>query len=190
MTAELVDIEMAAHGVTFVEVAREGDAWRPVLDSKYNRRSSPASTPISVDGPAAGHDRLKTSADPSGRNILGTLNNCAGGLTPVGHLSERRGEFPRLFLERPLRDRRRARDRRSAAAHGEAVLPLPRRGGDVRPLLHAGSGDAVRGRPASRRFERVSTFADPATRWPDFDPKLPPRPSVVAIRKVGGGKIA
>ncbi|HEV7464437.1 MAG TPA: PhoX family phosphatase [Methyloceanibacter sp.] len=84
MTAELVDIEMAAHGVSVVEIMREGDDWRPMLDSQYNRRISPAVTVMAVDGPAAGDARLKTSADPSGRSILGTLNNCAGGVTPWG----------------------------------------------------------------------------------------------------------
>jgi hypothetical protein len=84
MTADLVDIEMAAHGVTIVEIARKDGEWRPVLDSKYNRRISPANTEMSVDGPAAGHERMKTSADPSGTRILGTLNNCAGGATPWG----------------------------------------------------------------------------------------------------------
>ena len=82
MTAELVDIEMAAHGVSIVEIAREGEDWRVVLDSKYNRRISPDNTEMKVDGPAAGDERLKTSADPDGKTILGTLNNCAGGRTP------------------------------------------------------------------------------------------------------------
>jgi secreted PhoX family phosphatase len=84
MTAELVSIEMAAHGVTIVEIERADEGWRPVLDSTYNRRISPANTAMTVDGPATGHARLKTSADPSGLNILGTLNNCAGGVTPWG----------------------------------------------------------------------------------------------------------
>jgi secreted PhoX family phosphatase len=39
-------------------------------------------------------------------------------------------------------------------------------------------------------FGRASTFEDPATRWPDFKPDMPPRPSVLVIRKTGGGKIA
>ena len=84
MTAELVEIEMAAHGVSIIEIERENDQWRPVLDGKYNRRISPANTAMRVDGPAAGHDRMKTSADPAGARILGTLNNCAGGITPWG----------------------------------------------------------------------------------------------------------
>ncbi len=39
-------------------------------------------------------------------------------------------------------------------------------------------------------FERESSFEDPATGWPDFKPDMPPRSSVLAITKAGGGKIA
>jgi secreted PhoX family phosphatase len=81
MTAELVDIEIAAHGVTVVEIVRDGDEWKVIRDSKYNRRISPL-TEMTADGPAAGDARLQTSGDASGKDIAGTLNNCAGGKTP------------------------------------------------------------------------------------------------------------
>ena len=85
MTAELVDIEMAAHGGTVVEIVKGDDGkWALVKDSALNRRISPLNTAMSIDGPAAGHDRLKTSADPTGTTVIGTINNCAGGMTPWG----------------------------------------------------------------------------------------------------------
>jgi len=72
-----------AHGVTVVEVKQDGGEWRIVKDSKYNRRIT-ANTPIDITGPAAGHDWLKTEADPTGTKSLGTWNNCGNGRTPWG----------------------------------------------------------------------------------------------------------
>jgi uncharacterized protein len=34
-----------------------------------------------------------------------------------------------------------------------------------------------------------SSWEAPSTRWPDFDPALPPRSAVLAIRKEGGGRV-
>jgi len=82
-TKELVDIEMAAHGGTVIEIRKENGKWTPVLDGKMNRRLH-VGTEMMLTGPAAGHDRLKTNADASGTKVFGTLNNCAGGVTPWG----------------------------------------------------------------------------------------------------------
>lgn len=83
MTGGLVDIEMAAHGATIIEIALREERWEPVLDSPWNRRLS-AHSEMLADGPAAGHVRLRTAQDPSGYRIAGTLNNCAGAITPWG----------------------------------------------------------------------------------------------------------
>jgi len=42
-----------------------------VVDSPFNRRIH-HNTPIIIDGPAAGHDLLKTDADPTGTASLQT----------------------------------------------------------------------------------------------------------------------
>ncbi|MDP6934889.1 MAG: PhoX family phosphatase, partial [Myxococcota bacterium] len=82
--AEHMSVEMAAHGHSVVEIQLEGDRWDLVADSPLNRRLDGASTPFLLTGPAAGHPRLKTAADPTGRSVLGTLHNCSGGVTPWG----------------------------------------------------------------------------------------------------------
>ncbi len=85
MTREIVDIEMAAHGGSVVEIAKGANGkWALVKDSPRNRRITPLVTEMTLDGPAAGHDRMKTSADPWGTRVIGTFNNCAGGMTPWG----------------------------------------------------------------------------------------------------------
>lgn len=74
---------MMAHGLTVVEIAEIDGDWGVVLDSPLNRRVTPA-TPMEITGPAAGHDLLKTAADPTGTSSLGTWNNCGSGKTPWG----------------------------------------------------------------------------------------------------------
>lgn len=100
---EKTNKSLAAHGVSIIEVKKsrgpdrednddDGDdlmagrpprQWHVVRPSKFGRRIT-GMTPITIGGPAAGDDRLKTNADPTGRLALGTLNNCAMGYTPWG----------------------------------------------------------------------------------------------------------
>ncbi len=84
----------AAHGVGIIEISRrprhgndrdrdELGEWKVVRPSPYARRIT-AYTPMRIAGPAAGDSKLMTSADPTGRQVLGTTNNCAMGFTPWG----------------------------------------------------------------------------------------------------------
>ncbi|TIN20824.1 MAG: PhoX family phosphatase [Mesorhizobium sp.] len=83
LSKEQVDVEMAAHGGTIVEIRKDGGKWQVVRDGKLNRRIT-SNTEMALSGPVAGHDRVKTNADPSGTKVFGTFNNCAGGVTPWG----------------------------------------------------------------------------------------------------------
>lgn len=82
-TAEKVRKSQAAHGISVIEVEHKDGQWRMVRPSKFARRIT-ANTACTVGGPAAGHALMRTAADPNGRTILGTFNNCAAGQTPWG----------------------------------------------------------------------------------------------------------
>ena len=82
-SAEKVAKSQAAHGVAVIEVELQRGEWQMVRPSPYARRIS-ARTPFALRGPAAGHALMRTAADPAGRTVLGTLNNCASGKTPWG----------------------------------------------------------------------------------------------------------
>lgn len=81
-SAEKTAKSQAAHGVSIIEVEQGAGGWR-VVESALARRIT-MTTPTRLTGPAAGHPLLRTSADPEGVRVLGTLNNCASGATPWG----------------------------------------------------------------------------------------------------------
>ncbi|MBA4176507.1 MAG: Tat pathway signal protein [Leptothrix sp. (in: Bacteria)] len=80
---EKVRKSQAAHGITVIEVERRDQQFEVVRPSRYARRIT-ANTPFAIGGPAAGHQLMKTAADPAGRTVLGTIGNCASGKTPWG----------------------------------------------------------------------------------------------------------
>ncbi|MBV7295924.1 PhoX family phosphatase [Corynebacterium sp. TAE3-ERU12] len=82
-TKDQVDIGLAAHGHTVIAVEEDDKGLLTTKKDKRNRRIT-GFTEFAVTGPAAGHELLQTSADPSGTKVIGTFNNCSGGITPWG----------------------------------------------------------------------------------------------------------
>ncbi|MEE2826272.1 MAG: PhoX family phosphatase [Planctomycetota bacterium] len=81
---EQIRIEKAAHGHSVMEIRQDkNQVWHVVQDSPLNRRFT-LNTEFVLSGPAAGHRRLQTEQDPSGKKVIGTISNCSGGVTPWG----------------------------------------------------------------------------------------------------------
>jgi uncharacterized protein len=73
--------EVAAHGVSVVEIRRGGGGEWEVVRGRYNRRVT-AGTPMEIAGPVRGSALVRTRHSPDGTRARGTLNNCAHGVTP------------------------------------------------------------------------------------------------------------
>ncbi|WP_420475143.1 PhoX family protein [Noviherbaspirillum sp. ST9] len=78
-----VDKEFAIHGVSIVEVRKNGSAWEYVKASSFNRRLTTL-TDMEISGPARGSSLLVTKYSPDGTRTRGTLNNCGTGKSPWG----------------------------------------------------------------------------------------------------------
>ena len=91
-------VAMMAHGISVVQVRRVGQTgqWRATRERDRNRRITPE-TEFRMTGPAAGSEYLQTSGDPEGRTVRGTLNNCAGGITPWGTTLHGEENFNQYF---------------------------------------------------------------------------------------------
>ncbi|WP_068318504.1 PhoX family protein [Polycladidibacter hongkongensis] len=78
--AEEVQLLKNLQGVTVMEVANSGEGYAVVVDSPYNRRIT-HETEMVLAGPLAGHPLVQTKADPAGKTVKGTMNNCGSGKT-------------------------------------------------------------------------------------------------------------
>ncbi|GLS27695.1 PhoX family protein [Marinibactrum halimedae] len=97
LTQDQTDIDIAAHGLSIIEIKREGNQWEVVKSSPYNRRITPE-TPMNLTGAAAGHERLKSLISKEGVETIGTFSNCSGCVTPWGTLLTGEENVDEYFL--------------------------------------------------------------------------------------------
>ena len=75
--------EIDAHGVSIVEMRKQGGQFARQVASRYNRRVT-GRTMMDIAGPARGTAFMRTKFSPTGVLARGTLNNCGHGVTPWG----------------------------------------------------------------------------------------------------------
>jgi secreted PhoX family phosphatase len=135
-----VDKEVPLHGISVIEVRRDGAGFRYDTGSAFNRRITPL-TPVQISGPARGNALLRTLYSPAGTDTRGTINNCGTGITPWGtYLSGEENWNGYFFRGNDAADR-------TAAGIGKSNTSLTRYGrGPNSASLHgwetAGAADA------------------------------------------------
>ena len=96
-TQDQVDIELAGHGGSLVLIRFQGGQWvyrtGQRLQPAHHRRSRPSPSP--ARRPATRCCRPPTI--PTGRTVLGMLNNCGGGITPWGTVLTAEENFDQYF---------------------------------------------------------------------------------------------
>lgn len=85
-------ISMMAHGMSVLTIRRVGDTgeWELTPPTRRNRRIT-VDTPMTMSGPARHDPRI------GGAFARGTLNNCAGGVTPWGTVLSGEENFNQYF---------------------------------------------------------------------------------------------
>ncbi|WP_017611161.1 PhoX family protein [Nocardiopsis xinjiangensis] len=123
---EHIKVAIAAHGGSIVELERQDGTgeWRLAEGERpFNRRIT-GNTPFRIAGPAAGHELLRTEADPDGTEVLGMLNNCAGGYTPWGTILSGEENCDQYFVggDQAPEEKREALARYSIEVEGETYV--------------------------------------------------------------------
>ncbi|NMN95647.1 PhoX family protein [Antrihabitans stalactiti] len=96
-TLQQFQVGVTTHGLSVVQVKGESGSGKLTPEfGPYNRRIT-GNSEFLVTGPAAGSDLLKTTADPTATKVIGTLNNCSGGVTPWGTILSGEENFNQYF---------------------------------------------------------------------------------------------
>ena len=127
LTREQVGIEMAAHGLSVIEVKKEGGKWTVVANSRYARRITSSTTEMR-DRPCRGTRAPEDLGRPDRHAGNRHAQQLRGRGHPVGHRHQCRRELQRLLQRRRRRHEGSRQSQALRPAQGQLVwmAPLPR----------------------------------------------------------------
>ena len=97
-TPEQIAQEKAVVGGSIFRVRKQGNSWAFVDDDQYNRRID-ATTPMGLTGPASSSEEVDGADE-----VIGTLANCGGGVTPWNTVLTCEENFQDYYGERTLQN--------------------------------------------------------------------------------------